>query len=311
MNKRLEGVLSYMPDNLKRIFTGVFLKMGDNIQEIRIRSGLPLVIETSKGNFAVLPDGKLSSEVNGAYIAGADDVKRVFYAVCENSIYAFADDIRQGFVTIRGGHRVGITGRATVTNGKIESFREITSLNIRIAREVIGAADSITEHILKPNGILNTLIVSPPMGGKTTVLRDLTRQISDRGIKTAVVDERGELASIFHGVPQNNVGVHTDVIENVSKAEGMTMLLRTMSPELIVTDEISTKRDAEAISRCFGTGVAVVATAHGNSAKEIMKRRPLQEVLGDMGFRQIILLKKEIVGTDIKILGEVTVIDKW
>ena len=311
MNKRLEEILSYMPDHLKRIFTGVFLKEGDNIQEIRIRSGLPLVVGTSKGNFAVLPDGKLSSEVNGAYITSPDDVKRVFYAVCENSIYAFTDDIRQGFVTIRGGHRVGVTGRASVVNGKIESFREITSLNIRIAREVIGAADSIIDYILKPSGILNTLIVSPPMGGKTTVLRDLTRQISDRGIKTAVVDERGELASIFHGVPQNNVGVHTDVIENVSKADGMTMLLRTMSPELIVTDEISTKRDAEAISRCFGTGVSVVATAHGNTAKEIMKRRPLQEVLGDMGFRQIILLKKEIVGANIKILGEVTVIDKW
>ncbi len=311
MNKRLEGVLSYVPETLKRIFSAVFLKVGDNIQEIRIRSGLPLVIVTSSGNFAVLPDGNLSPTVNGAYIASPDDVKRVFYAVCENSIYAFTDDIRQGFVTIRGGHRVGITGRATVANGKIESFREITSLNIRIAREVIGAADSIIDDVLKPSGILNTLIVSPPMGGKTTVLRDLTRQISDRGIKTAVVDERGEIASIFHGMPQNNVGIHTDVIENVSKAEGMTMLLRTMSPELIVTDEISTKSDAEAISRCFGTGVAVVATAHGSSVKEIMKRRPLQDVLGDMGFKQIILLKKEVMGLNIKILGEVTVIDKW
>ena len=311
MNKRLEGILSYMPDNLKRIFFTVFLKVGDNIQEIRLRSGLPLVIGTSEGNFAVLPDGRLSLAVNGAYIISSDDIKRVFYAVCENSIYAFTDDIKQGFVTIRGGHRVGITGRATVTNDRIESFREITSLNIRIAREVIGAADLIIDNILKPSGILNTLIVSPPMGGKTTVLRDLTRQISDRGTKTAVVDERGELASIFHGVPQNNVGVHTDVIENVSKAEGMTMLLRTMSPEVIVTDEISTQKDAEAISRCFGTGVAVVATAHGNSVKEIMKRRPLQDVLGDMGFKQIILLKKEIVGANIKIQGEVTVIDKW
>jgi stage III sporulation protein AA len=153
------------------------------------------------------------------------DTQRIFRAVCENSVYAFSEDIRQGFVTIRGGRRVRITGRAVMEGGRIENFREISSVNIRVAHEVIGAANYIIEDVVTPGGIVNTLLVAPPMGGKTTVLRDLARQISDMGIKTAIADERGELAALFRGVPQNNVGVQTDVIENAPKADAAIMLL--------------------------------------------------------------------------------------
>ncbi len=310
MNKNFSEILNYMPDNLKKIFQRVFSENAQIIQEIRLRSGLPLIVVTQNGNFAVLPNGEMSPALGGAYIAEPIDVQRVFRAVCENSVYAFTEDIRQGFVTIRGGHRVGITGRATVSNGKVENFREITSLNIRIAKEVLGAANPIIGNILRPGGIVNTLLVSPPMGGKTTVLRDLTRQISNQGIKTAVIDERGEIASIFNGVPQNDVGIQTDVIENVPKKEGVIMLLRTMSPQLIVTDEISAKEDMDALGQCFGTGVSVVATTHGESIREVLKRRPFEGVLGGMGFKQIILLKKEGNGINTGITGEVMVIDR-
>ncbi len=309
MNNRLAEVLNYMPEHLKKILAKTFSDTGDSVQEIRIRNSLPLIIGTQKGSFAVLPDGKISPAVGGAYIVGTSDIQRIFKAVCENSIYAFSEDIRQGFVTIRGGHRVGLTGRASVYDGRLENFREISSISIRVAKEVIGAANDIVDKVLLPDRILNTLIVAPPMGGKTTVLRDLARQISDRGIKTAIVDERGELASIFHGVPQNNVGVQTDVIENISKAEGTVMLLRTMSPQLIITDEIATAEDSAALIQCFGTGVSVVASAHGRSAEEVMKREVLKPLFGGIGFKQIVVLSKEGKGLNTLISGEATVIE--
>jgi len=146
------------------------------------------------------------------------------------------------------------------------------------------------------------------MGGKTTVLRDLARQISDKGIKTALVDDRGELAALFKGVPQNDVGVQTDVIENAPKSEAVIMMLRSMSPQLIITDEIATKKDADAVLRCFGTGVSVIASTHGKSAQEVMQRENLKPLFGEIGFKQIIVLQKEGRGINTRVLGKVTAV---
>lgn len=303
MNLRTAEILGYMPENLRPLLCRTFENAGEALQEIRIRSGLPLVVGTSNGSFAVLSNGELSPAVGGAYIVRASDVKRIFQAICENSVYAFSEDIRQGFVTIKGGHRVGITGRATVSGGRIETFKEISSLNIRIAREVIGAANGIAECIITPVGIKNTLLVAPPMGGKTTVLRDLARQISDRGIKTAVADDRGEIACLYRGIPQNNIGIQTDVIENARKADAVVMLLRSMSPQLIVTDEISTAEDAQALLQCFGTGVSVIATAHGEAVEEVQSREILKPLFGGTGFKQVIMLCKEGTGFNTRITG--------
>ncbi len=308
MNKRTAEILNYLPENMRRILCRTFEITGDTIYEIRIRNKLPLIIGTEAGNFSVLPDGKISPAVGGAYIPDTADIQKIFRAVCENSVYAFSEDIRQGFVTIKGGHRVGITGRVSVSGNRIETFKEISSLNIRIAKEVLGAANLIVDDVLKETGITNTLIVAPPMGGKTTVLRDLARQISDKGIKTAIADERGEIAALFRGVPQNNVGVQTDIIENAPKAEAALMLLRTMSPQLIITDEISGRADAEALLQCFGMGVSVVASTHGENAEEVLSRESLKPLFGGAGFRQIIVLKKEGRGINSEIIGEVRVI---
>lgn len=306
MDIRLTEVLGYVPENLRTMLRKTFETAGDTLLEIRIRCGLPLIVNTSHGSFAVLPNGEISPAIGGAYIVKPLDVRRVFQAVCENSVYAYVEDIKQGFVTIRGGHRVGITGRAAVNKGRVESFREISSLNIRIAREVIGAANEIIGSVLTPTGVKNTLLVAPPMGGKTTVLRDLTRQISDKGIKVGIADDRGELACLYKGIPQNNIGVQTDVIENAAKAESVIMLLRSMSPQVIITDEISTRYDAEAISQCFGTGVAVVATTHGKTAEEVQERPVIKSLTGGVGFKQIIVLHKEGTGLNTRISGTVT-----
>ena len=306
MNTRYNEILSYFPQNLRRMLGRGMNILEDSLQEIRIRSRLPLILGTTNGNFTITPEGELSPAVGGAYIVKESDVRQIFTAICENSVYAFMEDIKQGFVTIKGGHRVGIAGRAVNGKGGIENFREISSLNIRVAREVVGAANYIIGNIQKDSGIVNTLIVSPPMGGKTTVLRDLARQISDSGIKTALADDRGELAAIFRGVPQNDIGLQTDVIENAPKSQAVVMMLRSMSPQLIVTDKIATKEDIEAVLKCFGTGVSVIASTHGKSAEEVLKRENLRQLFSDIGFGQIIVLQKEGKGINTKILGEVT-----
>lgn len=307
MNTRYKEILGYMPYPIKDIIGKVFETLGDNLQEIRIRCGMPLIVCASNGNFSVGTDGIISPAVGGAYVVCESDLQKVFQAICENSVYAFMDDIKQGFITIKGGHRVGFSGRVVTDGKKIENFREISSLNIRIAREIIGASNYIIDSILKPAGVVNTLIVSPPMGGKTTVLRDISRQISDRGIKTALIDERGEIAALFKGIPQNNVGIQTDVIENAPKSQGVVMMLRSMSPQLIITDEISTRDDADALMQCFGTGVSVIASTHGDSAEDVMKRENIRCLLGGIGFKQIIVLQKEGVGLNTRIFGKVTV----
>ncbi len=309
MRTRDNEILRIFPNHLRLIMERVFEIIGEGLQEIRIRSGQPLIVSTANGSFSVNAEGNLSPTVSGAYIVNSCDLRMVFQAACENSVYAFMDEIKQGFITICGGHRIGFAGRAVTEGGKIENFREISSLNIRIAGEIIGAANNIIDDVLKPWGVVNTLLVSPPLGGKTTILRDLARQISDRGIKTGVADDRGEIAALFKGVPQNNVGIQTDVIENAPKGDGVVMLLRTMSPQLIVTDEISTEADAEALLRCFGTGVSVIASAHGSSAEEVMARKCLDSLFGGIGFRQIIVLQKEGYGVNTKIFGKVTEIE--
>ncbi len=307
MNTRYTEVLEYLPGHIRKIMEKTFDTVGGNLQEIRIRQGKPLIIITSGGNFSVCTDGSISPAVGGAYTVTESDVRMIFQGVCENSVYAFMEEIKQGFVTLKGGHRVGFSGRAVTNGQKIENFREISSINIRIAHEIVGAANQIIDNILTPGGVVNTLVVSPPMGGKTTVLRDVARQISNKGTKTALIDERGEFAAMFKGVPQNDVGLQTDVIENAPKSEAVVMMLRTMSPQLIVTDEISTEEDARALMQCFGTGVSVVASTHGSSAREVMQRENIKPLLGGIGFGQIIVLQKEGTGLNTRIFGKVTV----
>jgi len=309
MNTRYGDIQKILPPHFKEMVNKTIQTIGDTLLEIRVRSGKPLIAETSNGSFAITPDGSPSPAMGGAYIVSERDLRLIFQAVCENSVYAFMDEIKQGFITIKGGHRVGFSGRAVLKGDKIENFREISSLNIRIAREVIGAANYIIGDVLKPFGVVSTLIISPPMGGKTTVLRDLTRQISDKGIKTALIDERGEMASLSRGVPQCDVGVQTDVIENAPKADSVVMMLRTMSPQLIVTDEIATDRDAQALMQAFGTGVSVIASTHGASFDEVMKRESLKPLFGGIGFNQVIVLHKEGSGINTRIYGKAVGID--
>ena len=298
MNTRLYEILSYVPEDIRKILENTFRISGDSILEIRFRVNRPLIVSLLSGNFAVLPGGSLSPAVGGAYIVKTSDVRGIFQLICENSVYAYTEEIKQGFVTVRGGHRVGFTGRAICSEGNIINIKDISSVNFRVAKEIIGAANGLTEKIIMQNNVKNTLLVSPPMGGKTTVMRDLARQISNKGFKVGIIDERGEIAALYKGVPQNDVGLQTDVIDSAPKLEGAMILLRSMSPRVVVMDEICSFDDVLAAKQCFGTGVSVIASAHGTNADEILEKKLFFDVVGKGAFENIVCLNSEGSGLD-------------
>ncbi|MEE0865835.1 MAG: stage III sporulation protein AA [Clostridia bacterium] len=244
-----EEILIYFPSNicnlLKKEINEDIIK---NLQEIRIRCNRPIILKLKNEDKII------------DYIINQCELLQVLEKICNNSIYAYKNQICNGFITVKGGHRIGITGTAVIEGEKVISLKYINGLNFRIAREVLNCSEKIIGQIIdkENNTIYNTLIVSPPGKGKTTMLRDIIRKISNGisefnflGKNCGVIDERGEIAAMYHGIPQNDIGIRTDVIENISKAKGMKMLIRSMTPEIIACDEIGSKEDIEAIKEAL------------------------------------------------------------
>ncbi len=250
----------------------------DKLMEVRLRNGMSLSTVTADGIFYVTNKGRITEDFREGMIVTATDIRRGMELITRSSVYVFENEIKNGYVTMPGGHRVGISGDVISRDGKISDIRSVQSLNYRFAREVIGAADYVMERILDGQRIKNTLIVSPPMCGKTTMLRDIARRLSQSGKKVSIVDERGEIAALSFGVSPFELGANCDVLANVNKAEGMLLMLRAMSPDVIITDEIGDKRDFEAIAEIKKRGVAVITTLHGTDAH-------------DLGFDEIIKLR--------------------
>lgn len=289
---RYEGILRFMPrGSLYPILTKGLEECPFPAEEIRIRAGRPLSLFAG-GNIYFVHSGGISREPHDGYIVSRSIINALFKSICENSVYAYIDEIRQGFVTIKGGHRVGFTGRAICSkDNKIESFRDISSVNIRIAREFLGSAEPIIGNIINGGAVRSTLIISPPGVGKTTVLRDIARLVSNRGIKVGIADDRGEIAAMFKGVPSNDVGVNTDVIEYAPKGDGISILLRTMSPGVIITDELVTEREIFAVCCAKGSGSAIIASVHGSTFDELNQKPVFKPLLNNHVFERLILLK--------------------
>ncbi len=278
----LEIVLEYLPLNIRK-----FIIEKENIEEIRLRSNKPLAL-------------KIGQEMRMIeHIVSQQEIMQSFERICENSVYSYRRQICDGYITIKGGNRVGIVGSAVVDNEKVININYISSLNFRIAKQRIGCSNKIIKDIIdfKNNNIYNTLIVSPPGCGKTTLLRDIVRNVSDginaigfRGKTVGVVDERGEIAAMYKGIPQNDIGVRTDVIDNMPKPEAMRMLVRSMSPDIIACDEIGSLEDVKAIDYAMYSGVKGIFTAHGKDIDEINKNSEISILLKKHVFERIILL---------------------
>jgi stage III sporulation protein AA len=213
------------------------------------------------------------------------------------SLYAFEEDIKSGFITLEGGHRVGIAGQVRMENGKVADIRYISFLNIRIAKQRKNCAKDMIPYIISYRNIYNTLIVSPPGIGKTTYLRDCIRILSNgtaylKGQKICVIDERSEIAACHLGVPQNDVGIRTDVLDRCSKAEGMLLMLRSMSPQIIAVDELGSKEDYQAVEQALNCGSRILGTVHAGNVKELWEKETISNWLKQQIFGRYIVLKK-------------------
>lgn len=262
----------------KRGFWQETAKVQERIQEIRLRVGRPVIVMCSGREMFLNEQGQFTNLPENAYCAEEEEVSALFRHICHDSPYAFEDEIRQGFVTVEGGHRVGIAGQV-VLDGEtsVRTIKHISYMNIRISHQIKGAADKILSLVYENGKLKNTLIISPPGCGKTTLLRDLIRQVSDgnvygEGMSVGLVDERSEIAGSYLGCPQNDVGMRTDVLDACPKALGMMLLLRSMSPRVIAVDEIGGREDMEALKLASACGSRVLATVHGDGVGDVIRK---------------------------------------
>lgn len=292
-------ILPILPNKIRELITELPGHMLQQLEEIRLRQGRPLIIGVNRNDFMVTPLGQPTTVPEFSYLVSDQDMHRTVQLISGSSIYAFEEEIKNGFITVKGGHRVGITGKTVVDRGKVKTIKHITGLNIRIAREVIGSADKLMPLIIdrESKKLHHTLIISPPRCGKTTLLRDIIRQLSDgvpnlefRGVTVGVVDERSEIAGCYLGLPQKNVGLRTDVLDACPKAEGMMILIRAMGPQIIATDEIGRPEDTAALEEVLNAGIKVVTTAHGANMKEILRRPVLQDIFKIGVFDRVVTL---------------------
>lgn len=280
---KLGGVLKKIPSDIK-----------EETQEIRLRTGRPVTLCTHRRTWFLTGAGALLPQDSELCpITDSAQMQEVFQGLCSYSVYSHEQEIREGYLVLRGGHRAGICGTASLHQGAIQSLRDISSICIRIAREKPGAADEIFRRL----GHLETglLIAGAPASGKTTVLRDLARQLASGGRegyrRVAVVDQRGELGNVFQGVPGNDLGISSDLLSGYPKVEGIQQAVRVLSPEYIICDELGGEEDARAVEAGMFSGVTMIATLHAGSRSELCRRPVCRRMLETGAFGYVVLLE--------------------
>ncbi len=280
--RNLESIFKKLPVNIGEKIRALPSDIIDSLEEIRIRTGSGIRIISGGREF-----------VTDSILIDCDTLNRILNSLLDHSYYAYEDELAKGYITIEGGHRVGICGRAVLDRGRVHLIKDISSVNIRCGREIIGIADHLKNDITDQN----VLVISPPGCGKTTLLRDITRLLSSSGRQVSVCDERSEIAGIYLGQSSYDLGPRTDILDGCPKAEGMMMLIRSMGPDVIVTDEIGREEDAAAIEAALCAGINIIASVHGSSYEEAVASRIGGMIKKGIFSRLVFLTNKPCTGT--------------
>jgi len=286
----MEYILKCLPTQLAKLILEHNIQ---KLEEIRIRANKPVILKL----------GQVEIVLN--YTITTNEIIGILQNICNNSIYTYQNQICNGFITLPGGNRVGIAGNVVIKDGQVSNISYIYSLNFRISHQINGASDNILKYVLdtENNTIYNTLIVSPPGAGKTTIIRDLAKRISNgineinfRGLDVSIIDERGEIAAMTKGIIFNDVGIRTDVLDNVPKSIGIRMAVRSMAPKVIIADEIGNKDDVNIINYAICSGVKCIFTAHGSDMEDLLKNNEINKIINLQLFSKIIFLDEKQKG---------------
>lgn len=280
----MKEIIRLFPEHLQKSIIDQLTGRWYILQEIRIRLDKPVELIFDE-----------HSEWIEDFRPTQGDTVYLMNQLSEFSLYRMEEELREGYITIEGGHRVGLAGKVNTLGGEVKAIQHITFLNIRIAKEKIDAAKPFMPFIYK-RGYVNTLLVGAPQSGKTTIIRDMARLIANNrereGKKVGIVDERSEIAGSIKGVPQHTLGVRTDVMDACPKAEGMMMMIRSMSPEVLIVDEIGSEKDVTSLMEAIHAGVTIICSIHANSLDELKNRPSLAPLFHNEVFKRIILLER-------------------
>jgi stage III sporulation protein AA len=270
---RMQQILTFLPKRIVDALETRSLLLEEGVEEIRVRINRPLEVTAGGVPYFL------------SYIVLPEDAVQLLNKLGNFSMYTLEEELKKGYITIAGGHRVGLAGKVILDGGQVKAIRDVSSFNIRIAREKIGIAEPLIPSIFAKEW-LHTMIIGPPQTGKTTLLRDLARMISTGvaarnlpPLKVGIVDERSEIAGCVNGVPQLTFGPRVDVLDSCPKAEGMMMMIRSMSPDVLIVDEIGRTEDALAIMEAVHAGIKLIMTTHGNSLEDLIKRPTLKPLV--------------------------------
>lgn len=284
----MNSILKLLSGNLRDIVSKQSLLSVNDTVEIRVRINSPVLIKKVRADYFL-----------GDYKVSRKDIDDTVANLTRNSIHAFEKEMKSGYITIEGGHRVGLGGDCIYEGDNFKGFKNITSLNIRIAREYPGCSENYLKYFISSSkNIYSSLIIGPPLSGKTTFIRDLCAKLSDgsdspyfEGCDITLIDERGEISAVYNGVSQMYVGSRTDVLSYCMKKDGFSMGIRALSPKVIISDELGSKDDFEIVQYALKSGVKIITTAHGFGLEDVKKNIYMKTIIDNNFFERAVILK--------------------